>query len=55
MISRFLTKGQSMQSSDILRTVGQNIKQVVDFNDIGEVAERLNAPVLKTGVPSQEP
>ena len=35
--------------------VGQNIKQVVDFKDIGEVAERLNAPVLKTGVPSQEP
>jgi hypothetical protein len=31
----------------------QNIKQVVDFNDLGEVAERLNAPVLKTGKVSQ--
>jgi hypothetical protein len=31
--------------------VGQNIRQVVDFKDIGEVAERLNAPVLKTGIP----
>jgi hypothetical protein len=30
--------------------VRQNIGQVFDFNDIGEVAERLNAPVLKTGV-----
>jgi hypothetical protein len=28
-----------------------NIRQVVDFNDFGEVAERLNAPVLKTGGP----
>jgi integrase len=32
---------------------GQNIRQVVDLNDIGEVAERLNAPVLKTGAPSR--
>jgi hypothetical protein len=31
--------------------VGQNIRQAADFNDIGEVAERLNAPVLKTGSP----
>jgi hypothetical protein len=29
----------------------RNIKQVVDFDDIGEVAEWLNAPVLKTGGP----
>ena len=29
--------------------VGQNIRQVIELNDIGEVAERLNAPVLKTG------
>jgi hypothetical protein len=35
--------------------VGQNIRQVVDLNDIGEVAERLNAPVLKTGVPLRGP
>jgi hypothetical protein len=33
--------------------VGQNIRQVIDFNDLGEVAERLNAPVLKTGKVSQ--
>src|ERR1700722_3912184 len=33
--------------------IGQNIRQVVDSNDIGEVAERLNAPVLKTGSPSR--
>jgi hypothetical protein len=33
--------------------IRQNIKQIVDFNDIGEVAERLNAPVLKTGKVSQ--
>ena len=33
--------------------IGQNIKQVIDFNDLGEVAERLNAPVLKTGKVSQ--
>jgi hypothetical protein len=33
--------------------VGQNIKQVIDFNNLGEVAERLNAPVLKTGKVSQ--
>jgi integrase len=31
--------------------VRQNQAQVVDFDDIGEVAERLNAPVLKTGGP----
>jgi hypothetical protein len=35
--------------------IGQNIRQVVDFNDIGEVAERLNAPVLKTGVGAIRP
>jgi hypothetical protein len=29
--------------------------QPIDLEDNGEVAERLNAPVLKTGVPSQEP
>jgi hypothetical protein len=29
--------------------VVQNMEQVVDFNSTGEVAERLNAPVLKTG------
>jgi hypothetical protein len=35
--------------------VRHNRAQVVDAEDTGEVAERLNAPVLKTGVPSQEP
>ena len=35
--------------------VGQNIRQVIDLNDIGEVAERLNAPVLKTGVGAIRP
>jgi hypothetical protein len=43
----------------LTRKMGQNelanARQVVDFDDIGEVAERLNAPVLKTGVPSREP
>jgi hypothetical protein len=30
-----------------------NIRQLVDSKDFGEVAERLNAPVLKTGKVSQ--
>jgi hypothetical protein len=38
---------------EMLLEVVQNIKQVIDFNNIGEVAERLNAPVLKTGKVSQ--
>jgi hypothetical protein len=33
--------------------VGQNMRQVIDINDLGEVAERLNAPVLKTGSPAR--
>ena len=33
--------------------VGQNIRQIVDLSDNGEVAERLNAPVLKTGKASR--
>jgi hypothetical protein len=33
--------------------VTHNEAQVIDLEDIGEVAERLNAPVLKTGGPSQ--
>ena len=35
--------------------VGPNVLQAVDSEDIGEVAERLNAPVLKTGVPLRGP
>ena len=33
--------------------VRPNVPQVVDSEDNGEVAERLNAPVLKTGIPSR--
>jgi hypothetical protein len=33
--------------------VRHNQAQVVDVEDNGEVAERLNAPVLKTGGPSR--
>jgi hypothetical protein len=35
--------------TEMLLEVVQNTEQVVDFNSTGEVAERLNAPVLKTG------
>jgi integrase len=35
--------------------VSQNTPQVVDLKEIGEVAERLNAPVLKTGVGAIRP
>ena len=35
--------------------VGQNVPQAVDLEGNGEVAERLNAPVLKTGVLSRVP
>ena len=31
--------------------VTHNLAQPVDLEDTGEVAERLNAPVLKTGGP----
>jgi integrase len=43
--------GNKMETSALKMGImdGQNIKQVIDFNNIGEVAERLNAPVLKTG------
>jgi len=48
--------GQSGNKMETLPPImGQNeipnIRQVVDLNDLGEVAERLNAPVLKTGGP----
>jgi hypothetical protein len=35
--------------------VRHNQAQVVDVEDNGEVAERLNAPVLKTGVGAIRP
>jgi hypothetical protein len=35
--------------------VRHNPAQPVDPEDNGEVAERLNAPVLKTGVPLRGP
>ncbi len=35
--------------------LSKNVSQAIDLDDNGEVAERLNAPVLKTGVPSREP
>jgi hypothetical protein len=35
--------------------IRQNEPQAVDVENNGEVAERLNAPVLKTGVPLPEP
>jgi hypothetical protein len=35
--------------------VRHNIVQAVDSEDDGEVAERLNAPVLKTGVGAIRP
>jgi hypothetical protein len=34
--------------TEMLLEVVQNTEQVVDFNSTGEVAERLNAPVLKS-------
>jgi Phage integrase family len=43
-------KMETLASKTEIR-VGQNIAQVVDLEDNGEVAERLNAPVLKTGGP----
>jgi hypothetical protein len=35
--------------------IRHNETQAVDAEEYGEVAERLNAPVLKTGVPLPEP
>ena len=33
--------------------IRHNVAQAVDAEEIGEVAERLNAPVLKTGSPAR--
>jgi hypothetical protein len=33
--------------------IRHNVVQAVDADEIGEVAERLNAPVLKTGSPAR--
>jgi hypothetical protein len=48
--------GNKMETLAPKSAVGiwQNEVQVADVTEVGEVAERLNAPVLKTGSPSQD-
>ncbi len=49
--------GRGLQEDRKRLKIGDNVApsdaQVADFIEYGEVAERLNAPVLKTGGPSQ--
>ncbi len=49
--------GRGLQEDRKRLQIGDNVTpadaEVADFIDYGEVAERLNAPVLKTGGPSQ--